>query len=219
MRLLLVEDDDMLANATVIALKHAGLVCDWVSKGQQALHALAVEGFDLVLLDIGLPDISGLEVLVKVRQQQLNVPVIILTAQDALSDRIGGLNAGADDYLVKPFEVGELIARIHAVYRRQHGIALSMLSNGDIVLNTQTYEVTRGETSSILTQKEFMLLEILLTSAGQIFSRQLLEERIYGWDIQLESNAIEFLIHAIRKKLGQDCIKNIRGAGWFVIRK
>lgn len=216
MRVLLVEDDRMIGEAVVQALKDAAYAVDWVRDGEAAASAVDTGNYDMMLLDLGLPRRDGLAVLRWLRQARHDLSVLILTARDGASDRIEGLDAGADDYLIKPFDVGELLARMRAVARRRHGSAQPILSNGILALDPATKEASAGGISTRLTAREFALLQALLARPGAILSRSELEERIYGWNEEVESNAVEFLIHAIRKKLGTATIKNVRGVGWMV---
>ncbi len=218
MRVLLVEDDELIGKAVKQALKGETYAVDWVQDGETALSSLRMEDYALLLLDLGLPRKDGLEVLKEIRQSKKNMPVIILTARDSIEDRIKGLDYGADDYLVKPFSIDELHARIRAVVRRNNSIASPTIQNSIIELDPSTCEASRDETTHILSAKEYALLHTLMLRPGNIFSRNQLEESIYGWNEEVASNAIEFLIHAIRKKLGKDSIKNIRGMGWMVIK-
>lgn len=217
MRVLLVEDDSMIGEVIQGALKDASYATDWVKNGQTALTTLACQHYDLVLLDLGLPGKDGLEVLASIRAKDNPVPLLIITARDALDDRLRGLDGGADDYLLKPFEMAELLARMRAVLRRKGGNALPILSNGVVALDPATREATvNGGLPMQLSNREFSLLQALLVRPGAILSRSDLEDRIYGWGEEVESNAVEFLIHALRRKLGSEVIKNIRGAGWMV---
>ena len=216
MRVLLVEDDQMVGAAVELALQDAAYAVDWVRDGITAEENIRFGGYQVILLDLGLPEREGLAVLLRLRRMGNTVPVIILTARDGVQDRIDGLDAGADDYLVKPFAISELLARIRAVVRRQGGQAVSILSNGVLALNLATHQATSGETSVLLSAREFALLHSLLLHPGRIFSREELEEHIYGASEAVESNAIDFLIHGIRKKIGMQAIKNVRGAGWMV---
>ena len=218
MRILLIEDQPMIAEAVVVALKDAAYAVDWVRDGIAAEAALAQPEYQAVLLDLGLPRRDGLEVLRELRQQGHTVPVIIITARDAIEDRIAGLDLGADDYVVKPFDIHELLARMRAVIRRQGGQGSPVLSNGRLSLNPATHEAQCDEQLHRLSAREFALLHALLLRPGTILSRADLEEQIYGWNEEVESNAIDFLIHSVRRKLGADVIKNIRGAGWMVDR-
>lgn len=218
MRVLLAEDDKMIGAAVVDALKDAAYAVDWVRDGSLAIDATHSETYDLVLLDLGLPAIDGLDVLKSIRGANTKLPVIILTARDALDDRIRGLDLGADDYLIKPFEIQELLARMRAVIRREGSGASPVLSNGKLLLDPATREASFFGEKAILSAREFALLQALLLRPGVILSRSDLEGHIYGWSEEVESNAVEFLIHAIRKKLGALAIRNVRGVGWMVDR-
>ncbi len=219
MRILLVEDDRMIGEAITVALQDAAYAVDWVRDGETALRAIGNQEHQAVLLDLGLPKLDGREVLRRLRATGNTLPVIIITARDALADRVDGLDLGADDYLVKPFEMDELLARLRAIIRRQGGQATPVLSNGLLQLNLSTREVQYGDAQVLLTAREFALLQALLLRPGTILSRAQLEERLYGWNEAVESNTIDFLIHGIRKKLGAEAIKNVRGAGWMVVRQ
>ncbi|MBV2180236.1 MAG: response regulator transcription factor [Castellaniella sp.] len=217
MRVLLVEDDSMIGEAVQDALKEAAYAVDWVSDGLAALSATDTQRYDLILLDLGLPGKDGQDVLRAIRAHGNPVPLVILTARDALGDRLRGLDGGADDYLVKPFEMDELLARMRAVLRRKEGNAAPVLGNGVLTLDPETREAAVGDCSPVrLTGREFALLRALLARPGAILSRADLEDRIYGWGEEVESNAIEYIIHALRKKLGNDVIENVRGLGWMV---
>lgn len=219
MRILLVEDDSMLGAATQQALRDAAHAVDWVLDGDSALAAVKASPYEAMLLDLGLPKRDGLAVLQALRQAGNNLPVIVVTARDGVDDRIRGLDLGADDYLIKPFEAGELLARLRAVARRKGGQAQPVLSNGLLSLDPATREASYGTSAARLSAREYALLHALLLRPGAILSRAELEERIYGWNEEVESNAVEFLIHGIRKKLGQAAIKNVRGVGWMVDRE
>lgn len=218
MRILLVEDDKMIAEAVSNGLKTARYAVDWVNNGNTAEQALNSQQYDLVLLDLGLPGQDGLQVLKHLRQDKNNTPVLIVTARDDLDSRLAGLDGGADDYIIKPFDLSELLARIRAVLRRQSGQSTPLLSNGTITLNPTNYQVTLADqlTPIELSNKEFAILQALMTRAGIIHSRADLEDKIYAWGDEVESNAIDFLIHALRKKIGKEHIKNVRGVGWLV---
>lgn len=216
MRILLVEDDPMIGEAVAVALRDAAYAVDWVRDGNMADHALATTEYQAVLLDLGLPKRDGLAVLTQLRQSGSRIPVIVITARDEVEDRIAGLDCGADDYVVKPFDIHELLARLRAVIRRQGGYGSPLLSNGVISLDPATREARRGSTAHILGAREFALLQALLLRPGSILGRADLEDRIYGWNEEVESNAVDFLIHGVRRKFGADVIKNIRGAGWMV---
>jgi two-component system OmpR family response regulator len=219
MRVLLVEDDPMIGDGVQGALKDASYAVDWVRRGQAALDTLVTQRYDLVLLDLGLPGKDGLEVLRAIRGREDPVPVVVITARDGLEHRIQGLDAGADDYVLKPFEISELLARMRAVLRRKSGAASPLLSNGILSLDPATREASRpGRETIALSNREFALLQALMVRPGAILSRGELEDRVYGWGEEVESNAIEYLIHSLRRKLGTDAIKNVRGAGWMVSR-
>lgn len=216
MRVLLVEDDKMIGEALSYALKDAAYAVDWVRDGVSAISSAQTHSYDLLLLDLGLPRKDGLEVLRVLRAGHNPVPVLIVTARDAVDDLIAGLDQGADDYIVKPYEMGELLARMRAVIRRKAGQSNPILSNGSLSLNPITREASLQNQTVSLSAREYALLHALLLRPGAILSRQELEERIYGWNEEVESNVVEFLIHSIRKKLGSTAIKNIRGVGWMV---
>ena len=210
MRVLLVEDDPMIGSVVQQGLRDASYAVDWVRDGQAALATLETLSYGLVLLDLGLPRTDGMQVLRILRGANNDVPIVVLTARDATEDRVAGLDAGADDYLVKPFEMSELMARMRAVTRRKESSAGPSLSNGVITLDPATHEALRGEAVVRLTAREFSLLQALLLRPGAILSRSELEHRLYGWNEEVESNAVEFLIHSLRKKLGAATIKNVR---------
>jgi two-component system response regulator QseB len=219
MRVLLAEDDAMLGAAVRRALEQSGHAVDWVKDGPAAETALAGEPYDVVLLDLGLPGKEGLEVLRDLRRRGRAVPVVILTAQDAVPDRVAGLDAGADDYLVKPFDLDELAARIRAVQRRSVGRAEPVLEHGRLTLNPATHEVFLAGAPVSLSAREFSLLHALLEHPGRPISRSRLEERLYGWSGQVESNAVEVHVHSLRRKLGADFIKTLRGVGYMVPKR
>ncbi len=216
MRVLLVEDDPMIGEAVRTALRDGAYAVDWVMDGAAAESVLAHCEHQAVLLDLGLPGRDGLEVLRRMREAGNAAPVIILTARDGVQDRIDGLDLGADDYILKPFDVNELLARLRAIVRRSAGQATPRLGNGRVELDPATHEAHCGDVSRLLSAREFALLHALLLRPGAILTRGELEERIYGWNEEVESNAVDFLIHAVRKKLGAAVIKNVRGAGWMV---
>ncbi|RXZ39064.1 DNA-binding response regulator [Oxalobacteraceae bacterium CAVE-383] len=216
MRVLLVEDDRMIGEAIVSALKDAAYAVDWVRDGMAALTAVESQDYDVVLLDLGLPGKDGFEALRSIRAKGNPVPLLIITARDALEDRLRGLDGGADDYVLKPFEMAELLARMRAVVRRKGGAAGPLLDNGELSLDPVTREAAIGGHAIRLSSREFSLLLALMVRPGAILSRPELESRIYGWNEEVESNAVEYLIHALRKKLGSAAIKNVRGVGWMV---
>ena len=216
MRLLLVEDDRMIGESVQKGLRQDGFSVDWVQDGRSAELALETERYDCVLLDLGLPKKDGLDVLRGLRARRDAVPVVVITARDAVPERIRGLDAGADDYLVKPFDLDELAARVRAVVRRRDGRAEPVLEHLGLVLRPATHEASYDGRPLMLSQREFAVLEALLARPGAILSRAQLEERIYGWGEEVESNAVEVFIHGLRKKLGADYIRTVRGAGYMV---
>jgi two-component system, OmpR family, response regulator len=217
MRVLLVEDDAMIAEALQSGLREASYAVDCLNNGKAALDALSAEHYDIALFDLGLPGLDGLSVIKSLRAKNNQISILIITARDGTEDRINGLDFGADDYICKPFELSELMARMRAVLRRKNGGSNIILSNGLLTLDTTTHEAAiAGQPSYQLSNREYALLEALLIRPGAILSRSDLETRIYGWGEEVESNAIEFLIHSLRKKLGNDAIKNLRGVGWMV---
>lgn len=219
MRLLLVEDDSMIGESVRKALRQDGFIVDWVQDGQAAEVAAGSEAYDLLLLDLGLPKKSGLDVLKALRQSGNRIPILILTARDAVADRVKGLDAGADDYMVKPFDVEELEARIRALCRRQSGRVESIIKLGDVTLNSASHEVHLKGEPVALSGREFALLAAFLDRPGTVLSLAQLEEKMYGWGDEVGSNAVEVYIHALRKKLGADFIKNVRGVGYMVSKQ
>jgi len=216
MRVLLVEDDEMIGQSLKQALGSNGWSVDWVKEGLLAQSAMADGGYACVLLDLGLPRRDGIEVLRNARAQGDHTPVLVLTARDGIDDRITGLDIGADDYLVKPYEFRELLARMRAVIRRRDGAAHSVIGSPELQLDLTTREVlVQGERSQ-LSAREFALLHALLERPGAILSRDQLESRIYGWGEEVSSNAVDVLIHGMRRKLGADTIRNVRGLGWRI---
>lgn len=217
MRVLLVEDDPMIGESVRAALKDESYAADWLKDGAMAMASLDAQHYDLVLLDLGLPGRGGLAVLAHIRGRGDQVPLIIITARHGLDDRLKGLDGGADDYVLKPFEMVELLARIRAVLRRKGGDARPVLSNGVMSLDpvSKVASVDAG-TDVQLSNREFALLQALMIRPGAILSRGELEDRIYGWGEEVESNAVEYIIHALRRKLGNHVIKNVRGLGWMV---
>lgn len=218
MRVLLVEDDPMLGKAIGQSLRDASYAVDWLADGGTAAAALARHHFEMILLDLGLPGRDGLAVLRDLRRNDDATPVLVITARDAVEQRILGLDAGADDYLVKPFAVGELLARMRALGRRPAGTCASVLSNGLLSLDPASKTVTVAGAEQNLSQREFALLRELLRRPGAVLSRAELEDRIYGWGEEVESNVVEYIIHNLRRKLGRQAIRNVRGLGWMVDR-
>lgn len=216
MRLLLVEDDEDLGEGIRVALKGDGYTVDWLKDGASAVHALASETFDVAILDLGLPKVDGLDVLRQLRAGANPMPVLVLTARDATSDRIAGLDAGADDYLVKPFQVDELKARLRALLRRSLSRPQPVLEIHGVRLDPATQEVSyRGQPVS-LPRKEYLVLHQLLSQPGRVFTREKLEEALYGWEDAAESNAIDVHIHHLRRKFFPELIRTVRGVGYRV---
>lgn len=216
MRLLLVEDDTMIGETVLDLLRAERFAVDWVRDGEMADTALKAERYDLVLLDLGLPRRDGLEVLRALRARQDRVPVLIVTARDAVAERVAGLNAGADDYVLKPYDLDELLARIHALIRRAHGRADPVVRYQDVQLNPVTREASKGGAPVVLSAREWAVLETLMTRPGVVFSRAQLEEKLYSWKDDISSNAVEVYIHGLRKKLGPGLIQNVRGLGYLM---
>jgi two-component system response regulator QseB len=216
MRILLVEDDELLGAGVRDALERARYGLEWVRDGRQALAALRAGAFELVLLDLGLPGMDGLEVLGSLRAGGGATPVLVLTARDTAPQRVAGLDAGADDYLVKPFDVDELLARVRALQRRGRGAAVNVIEHGPLKLDPAALSVTCDGRSVPLQRREFMLLLKLLESPGQVLSRAQLEESVYGWEGGVESNSLDVHIHRLRRKLYPDVIRTVRGVGYVI---
>ena len=216
MRILLVEDDALLGDGVCVGLKQAGFTVDWVKDGKEALSAAAAGWYDLVILDLGLPGISGLEVLSGLRNEGHDIPVLILTARDTVDERIAGLDAGGDDYMTKPFDLDEVSARVRALLRRRSGRAAPVITHGDIILDPAAHVATLKGEQVNLSHREFSMLQLLLESSGRVLSRQHFEESLYGWDEEIESNAIEVHIHHLRKKLGSRLIRTVRGVSYTI---
>jgi DNA-binding response OmpR family regulator len=219
MRLLLVEDDSMIGEAARQGLRHEGHTVDWVRDGREAEASVASTAYDLVLLDLGLPRRDGLSVLKGWRTRGENVPVLIITARDSVGDRIAGLDAGADDYLVKPFDLDELSARVRAVLRRKSGRAASVMKIGELEIDTAAKLVTWKGEDVALSAREYALLEALADRPGAYLTRSQLEERLYGWDEEIASNAVEVHIHGLRRKLDAALIRNVRGMGYTLSKE
>ncbi len=216
MRILVVEDDRLLGDGIRAALQKSGETADWVTSAEDAWHTLQLEHFDCLLLDLGLPGMDGLEMLRKLRRSGNELPVLILTARDAIEDRIAGLDAGADDYLLKPFDLSELKARLRAVTRRYKGYSDTLLTLGELQIDAQAQSVKyKGETVT-LSRREYGLLQTLAENAGRILSRDRLEETLYGWGAEVESNTLEVHIHHLRKKLEPSLIRTVRGVGYMI---
>ena len=218
MRILLVEDDKMIGESLMHALRNSGYAVDWARDGDIGEESLQTASYNLVLLDLGLPKRSGLEVLKNMRQARNKTPVLILTARDRVADRVIGLDLGADDYLIKPFALEEVEARIRVLLRRNAGNAEPVLRAGEATLNTMTKELNYQGKTSILSAREYALMFALMELPGKVLSRAELEDRLYGWNEEVSSNAVEVQIHNIRKKMGPDLIHNIRGIGYTVAK-
>lgn len=216
MRVLLVEDDELLGSAVKAGLEQSGYTVDWLRNGRQAASVLRDEEPDLLVLDLGLPEKDGLTVLRELRAADSPLPVLILTARDTVEDRIAGLDLGADDYLVKPFDLGELTARLRAIARRRGGRATPTLRHGDLVFDPAARTVTLDGEGVALSARAIAILEALLERPGIPLSRERLEQILYGWGEGVESNAVEVHIHHLRKKLGKDRIRTIRGLGYMM---
>lgn len=216
MRLLVIEDDRMIGESLVEGLRKEGYAVDWVQNGRDADLALLDQFYDLILLDLGLPGKQGLDVLASYRARKGSTPVLIVTARDATSDRVRGLDTGADDYLVKPFDLDELLARTRALIRRKAGQAQTQIVFAGLTLNPARHVVTLHGAPVQLSAREFALLHALLSPPGEVVSKSMLEDKLYGWEREIESNAVEVHIHSLRKKLGAKFIVNIRGVGYKV---
>lgn len=218
MRVLLVEDDDLLGKGIRAGLSQEGYTVDWLRDGQSAEFALMNEHFDIVVLDIGLPKRDGLEVLKNIRAKTIKVPVIVLSAREQISDRINGLDAGADDYLPKPFDLNELLARLRSLLRRSSGRADPLIRYGELQLDPASHSVYQDGKRINISPREFALLHKLLESTGRVMSREQLSQSLYGWDTEIDSNAVEVHVHNLRKKLDGDIIRTVRGVGYMVDR-
>lgn len=216
MRILVIEDDALLGDAIQAGLKQTGYAVDWMRDGASAYQALGTEPYAAAVLDLGLPRMSGLEVLRRLRSRNIPIPVLILTAMDTVNDRILGLDAGADDYLVKPFDMGELAARLRALIRRGSGKAAPSLQVGEVALDPASHRVLYCDRPVELTAKEFTVLHALMLNAGCVLSRTQLEEQLYAWGEEVESNAVEVHIHHLRRKLFPGIIETIRGVGYLI---
>lgn len=216
MRVLLAEDDLMIGEIFSEALTEEAYTVDWVKDGSQALLAIKTTEYDIILLDLGLPKVDGMNVLHTLRGAKIDTPVLILTARDAVDDRIRGLDGGADDYVIKPFELGEVLARMRSLIRRHQGKADNLLNVGNLSLDIAKKRVSLDGQALDLTAKEYMLLTVFMTHADKVLSKSELEDKLYGWGMEVESNAVEFLIYNLRKKIGSSYIKNMRGLGWYL---
>ena len=218
MRVLLIEDDAMFGKALVRGLKRNGMTVDWTRNGTDGLAAMERSEHAITLLDIGLPKMSGLDALKEARQSGAKSPVVIITARDGVEDLVAGLDLGADDYIVKPFELRALLARIRAVLRRTHDHARLLMTSGEITLDPATQVATFRNIRHVLSAREFAVLYALMERPGRILGRSQIEDRIYGWGEEVQSNAVDVVIHGIRRKYGREIIRNVRGAGWMVTR-
>jgi DNA-binding response OmpR family regulator len=216
MRLLLVEDDELLGDGLKTGLRQEGYTVDWVTDGQSAENAMMDNEFDLVVLDLGLPKKAGLDVLKYVRAEGKDLPVLILTARDSVHDRVAGLDSGADDYLVKPFDLEELCARLRVLQRRKAGRSEPVIQHGAITLDPAAHKVSLNGEPVPLSMREFVLLQHLMENVGRVIPRARLEEKLYGWDADVESNSLEVFIHHLRKKLGTELIRTVRGVGYMI---
>ena len=216
MRLLLVEDDLMLGEALQDALMPHSYVVDWVKDGESALKSLRREHFDIIILDIGLPGMSGFDVLKKLRSERFEVPVLLLTARDSLTDKVTGLDAAAHDYLLKPFDLDELLARLRALSRRAAGRAIPFINYGKLCINPENHSLSYDNQPIVLARREYMVLVKLLENTGRVLSREQLEQSLYGWLDDVDSNALEVHIHHIRKKIPIDLIRTLRGVGYTI---
>lgn len=218
MRVLLVEDDPLIGRSLTRAFEGSGAAIDWTRSGDDALAALSANCYSAVLLDLGLPGKAGLDVLKEMRRSKDATPVLIVTARDEIDIRVAGLDLGADDFIVKPFEFDELAARIRAVVRRHAGHTTSQIRSSEIVLDLAAHEASYKGMTQLLPAREFALLQALLERPGAILSRKQLEDALYGWGEEVESNAVDVLIHYIRRRFGNDIIRNVRGVGWMVMK-
>lgn len=218
MRILLAEDDPLLGDGLRAGLRQLGFQVDWVRDGEAAERELRAQGHEAAVLDLGLPRKDGLDVLAAVRRSGVTVPVLVLTARDAVPDRIQGLNIGADDYVVKPVDLHELAARLRALVRRSHGRPQECLTAQDVALDPAARSVHKAGTPVILSTREFDLLQALMLHAGQVLSREQLEQHLYRWGQEVESNAVEVHIHNLRRKLGAGLVQTVRGVGYILLR-
>lgn len=216
MRILLAEDDQLLGDGVCVSLTEAGYATNWVTDGATAEAALNVENYSLLILDLGLPKRSGLEILRDLRQRRSDIPVLVLTARDTVNDRVAGLDHGADDYLVKPFDMDELHARVRALMRRSGGRSNPVIEHDDLTLDPAAHVVSRAGSAVDISPREFAVLRMLLENRGKVLSRARLEEGLYSWGDEVESNAVEVYVHHLRRKLGPALIRTIRGVGYTI---
>ena len=218
MRILLVEDDLMIGESVLDLLRAEHYAVDWVKDGEMAEVALQGQSYDLVMLDLGLPRRDGIEVLRRLRAQKNRTPVLIVSARDAVAQRVAGLDSGADDYIVKPYDLDELLARIRALMRRAAGRAEPLYEHSGVTIDPVSREVNVDQKPVVLSAREWAVLEMLMARPGQVFSRRQLEEKLYSWKDEVSSNAVEVYIHGLRKKLGSTLIQNVRGVGYMISR-
>lgn len=216
MHILLVEDDELLGDGIRVGLQQYGYTVSWSKDGQHATAILKVEQFDMIVLDLGLPKLNGIAVLKFIRSKNMDMPVLILTARDAIEDRVAGLDAGADDYMTKPFDLDELCARIRALLRRSHGRAETTLTYGDLSIDPASHIVFYKEELMNISRREFVLLQKFIENQGKVITRDQLTQTLYGWGDEIDSNALEVHIHNLRKKFGSDLIRTVRGVGYIV---
>lgn len=216
MRLLLVEDDEILGDGLVEGLKMEGYAVDWLTNGKLADEALKINSYELIVLDLNLPDMEGLDILKALRARKDETPVMVLTAKDTVSDRVLGLDSGADDFVIKPFELDEVCARLRALARRNEGRSVPNIEYKGIVLDPASHQVTWNDEKVDLSQKEFEILSFLMGNIGRVISRARLEESLYSWDSDVESNTVEVHIHHLRKKLDPSIIRTVRGVGYII---
>ncbi len=219
MRVLLVEDDTLLGDGLQTGLSQTGFTVDWVREGHQALHALRSETFDAAIVDLGLPDVDGTEVIRRYRDHGGGAPILVLTARGDIGNKLTLLDGGADDYLVKPADIREVAARLRVLMRRDDGRRVPVLRHGNVELDPLAYTVRVGEQTVDLTQSEFKILHALIRSPGTVLSRERLEEVVYGWESEVDSNAIQVHLHNVRRKIGAEVIRTIRGVGYVIGRQ
>jgi two-component system, OmpR family, response regulator QseB len=216
MRLLLIEDDEILGDGLVAGLKMEGYAVDWLTNGKMASEALKINSYELIVLDLNLPDMDGLDILRAMRNRKDETPVMVLTAKDTISDRVLGLDSGADDFVIKPFELDEVCARLRALARRNEGRSAPTIEYKGIVLDPASHQVTLNNDKVELSQKEFEILSFLMSNIGRVVSRSRLEESLYSWESDIESNTVEVHIHYLRKKLDPSIIRTVRGVGYII---
>ncbi len=217
MKVLLAEDDPLIGEAVATSLRKSGFSVDWVKDGHEAETALLLGHYGLLVLDLGLPRLDGMDLLRRLRQSENTIPVLVVTARDGVADRVGGLNSGADDYMVKPFNLDEMVARVHALIRRYQGRPNSELRLGALRVEPMTRAVTLHGKDISLSEREFRLLLTLMEKPGSVLSINQLEDKLYGWGEEVASNTIEVQLHRLRRKLGKEWIRNVRGVGFKIV--